>query len=103
MKRRWEAAGIKEAQVMIDHPASGAYVKYKCLKFDNLITFELEGSVENIDFELYLPENIAAIPASINGADIESITKYLPGDKYFRCRLKKLSPSFGLTLTFSEK
>jgi hypothetical protein len=100
---RWEAAGVKEAEVMIDYPASGSWVKYKYLKYNNLITFVLEGSPEHIDLDLFLPGNIKSVSASINGADIKSFTDYISGDKYFRCSIMKLSPSFELTLTLSGK
>jgi hypothetical protein len=100
---RWEAAGVKEADAMIDYPASGAFVKYKYLNHNNLLTLELEGSPENIDLELHLPENIKTVIPDINGAEIKSITKYLPGDKYFRCKIKKQTNPLKLTLTLSEK
>jgi hypothetical protein len=100
---RWEAAGIKEAEVMIDYPASGAYVKYKYLKSENTVTFQLEGSPEYIDLELYLPGNINTVVANIDGGEIKSTLKYSPGDKYFSCKIKTLSPSFELTIRLSGK
>ena len=100
---RWEAAGVKEAEVQIEYPASGAFVKYRYLYSSKSIKLRIEGTPENVDLELYLPENQKAVSAAITGADIKIIKKYKPDDKYFSCSIKKSSSSFELTIKLSQK
>ncbi|MBA4322920.1 MAG: hypothetical protein C0408_08910, partial [Odoribacter sp.] len=100
---RWEAAGVKDAEAMIEYPASGAYVKYKYLNSDKSIKLEVEGTAEFIDLELYLPDNKKPVSANVIGADIRGISEYKPGDKYFRCSIRKFSSPFELTIKLKGK
>ena len=100
---RWDAAGIKDAEVMILYPASGAYVKYKYLYSSNSVKLEVEGTPEDIDMELYLPENKKVVSIDFKRGDVKTAKDYRPDDKYFRCSIKKLSSSFELTVKLSGK
>jgi hypothetical protein len=99
---RWEVVGVKEAEVMIEYPACGAYVKYKYLSSFKTVKLEIEGNPENIDLELYLPENRKSISVNVTGADIKIADEQNPEDKYLRCRLKKTDPLLEITINLSE-
>jgi len=98
---RWEAAGVSDAEVNIEYPSSGAYVKYKYLNSGNFIKLEIEGAPENIDLALYLPENRKPVSYDIKGADIKNINKPDRDNKYFRCCIRKSGSSFDLSIKLS--
>lgn len=100
---RWEAAGVSEADVKIEYPSSGAFVRYKYLNSNKSgsVKLEIEGTPERIDLELYLPENMKTVSVNISGADIDEVKKSEKGDKYFRCSIRKYSPSLELTIKLS--
>ena len=100
---RWEAAGVKDAEIMIEYPSSGAYIKYKYLNSYKSISLEVEGSPEFIDLELFLPENRKPVSVDITGADIKERIDYQLCDKYLKCRIKKLNSKLELIIKLSEK
>jgi hypothetical protein len=99
---RWEAAGVKQAEARIEYPASGAYIMYKYLGSYGSVKLKIEGSPENIDLELYLPENKRALHFNITGADIERPYESKHDDKYFRCKLRKNAPSTEVIVNISK-
>jgi hypothetical protein len=98
---RWEATGVKEAEVRIEYPATSAYVKYKYLSSEEFVTLKIEGSSEMIDLELYLPENRRHASSSVKGGEMNLTGAKKTTDKYFRCSIKKISPSIELTIILS--
>jgi hypothetical protein len=99
---RWEAAGVKQAEAQIVYPACNAYVKYKYLRSYKTVKLEIEGSPENIDLELYLPENNYALSANITGAYIHRQEESKQGTRYFRCILQKNAPLIEVLVNISK-
>lgn len=85
---RWAAAGVDEAEVMIDYPASGEYVKYNYSKTGGTINLKVEGSPESIELRLYIPDGRKVKDWRIKGAESSEI---ISGDitNYFAKSLKK--------------
>lgn len=100
---RWDAAEVKSAEVLIEYAASNAYVKYKYLYSDNIITLEVEGTPVFIELELLLPENKKPEKVGINGADIKKRIAFKKGDKYLKCLIEKTDSHFVLTIKLSDK
>jgi hypothetical protein len=100
---RWEAAGVKDAEALIEYPASGAYIKYKYLSSYKSLKLEIEGTPENIDLELYLPENKKPVSVNVTGGDIKSINEYKNEGKYFKCSIKKNRSPVELIIKLSRK
>jgi hypothetical protein len=100
---RWEAAGVKNVEALIEYPASGAYIKYNYLSSYKSVKLEIEGTPEAIDLELYLPENRKSVSVNITGGDIQTINENKPEDQYFRCSIKKYSHLVKLTILLSGK
>jgi hypothetical protein len=100
---RWEAAGVKDAEALIEYPASCAWIKYNYLSSNEIINLIIEGTPENIDLELYLPENRKPDSVNITGADLKTTGESKPADRYFRCSIKKYSSPFELRIKLSGK
>jgi hypothetical protein len=100
---RWEAAGVKEAEVRVEYPASGAFVRYNYLYSGNTIKLEIEGNPEDIELQLYLPE--MKRPKSVNsiGADITVSDQEKQNGRYLKCKIKKYKSLFELTIRLSGK
>lgn len=86
---RWEAAEVAEAEVMIDYPASGYYVKYIYSSKNDQIDLELEGSPEDIEIAVLLPFNKKVVSSDFSGAVIKSKTGDRTGERIFRCKMEK--------------
>jgi hypothetical protein len=100
---RWEAAGVKKAEVMIQYPASDAFVKYNYLSSDDFIKLEIEGSPEEIDLEILLPENRKAVSVNSTGAIVKSCDETERVNKYFRCSIMNMKSRFEITVKLSIK
>lgn len=72
---RWEAAGVNSAEVMIDYPASGNYVKYNYSKRGDNLELVVEGSPENIELRLLIPEGKKAKDFKVTGAEFTETEK----------------------------
>jgi len=100
---KWEAAGIKNAEIEIDYPASGAYVKYKYLYCANSVKLDIEGTPENIEIALYLPENKKVVSMKTTGGSVKMISEHIPNDNYLSCNINKTSSQCELTVKLSRK
>jgi hypothetical protein len=100
---RWEAAGVRHADVSIEYASSGTFVRYKYSNSNDFLRLEVEGSPEDIDLELLLPVGSIAGPATIEGAEIKSFEDCKTGSRYFKCRIKKLSSHFDLSVKLAGK
>jgi hypothetical protein len=100
---RWEAAGVKEAEVFVEYPASHAFVRYNYLYSGNTIKMEIEGNPEDIMLQLYLPE--MKRPKSVNsiGADVTVNDQEKQNGRYLKCRIRKFKSPFELTIKLSGR
>lgn len=100
---RWEAAGVKKAEVEIGYPASGTSVRYNYINNGKEITLTINGDPEIIDLELYLPGNTRAVKVVIDAATCDDTGEQVPEGKYFCCTLKKTGPSVTITIGIAGK
>lgn len=99
---RWEAAGIRKAEVMIDYPASRAYVKYIYLASDEILKMEIEGNPEKIDLKILLPGNSKLDSVNITGGSMKS-PKFLTGNNYFAAGIDEIKSKVELIIKLSAK
>lgn len=100
---RWEAAGVKQAEVEIEYPASGKFVRYNYRNSGNIIKLTIEGAPEVIDLELYLPENAKVKDVETEGAICKENCEQELREKYFCRTLYKKGRSTGMTIHLENK
>ena len=99
---RWEAAGVKKADVLIKYKTSGAFVKYSYSQTGSLLEFEMEGTAENCDMNFFIPGGKKVVRYSVNGHVISENGCKLEG-RYYRCSLERLKKKTTIELILMDE
>jgi len=81
---RWEAAGVRSADVTIRYPASGGYC---CYRYDRQsaqdgVILEFTGSGQAFELEVLLPKNRSVQSARLNGQPVKVSLKNVEQSRY---------------------
>lgn len=99
---RWEAAGVKKADVEIDYPASGAKVTYRYESLENETNLIIEGDAREILLELMLPAGKTVKDVSVSGATMTRKDNSDEKKEYFCCSLENLRTSASISVRLTN-
>jgi hypothetical protein len=100
---RWEAAGVKKADVEIEYPASGQRVSYSYRNFGGELKLTIEGAPEMIDLELYLPVNTVVKEVVTEGAVCSENNEQRIKENYLCRTLVKQGRSIVMSIHLGDK
>jgi hypothetical protein len=79
---RWEAAGIKEAEVRLEYAASGAEAAYAYRRTRDGIRMDMDSAHQQADFHILLPVNTEVLSVHVNGKPADYSVSQIRESRY---------------------